>query len=50
MRPISPAYINSNPAKYRTHKERVVNGQTNNVTNYIYSSRDMDGLWKKSRY
>lgn len=46
MGEISPVYHMDKIAKYRIRKEEVVQGQTYNITHYIYFVRDSNGLWQ----
>jgi hypothetical protein len=42
---IGPVYYKDKIAKYRIRREEVVQGQTYNITYYIYFAKDPQGLW-----
>jgi hypothetical protein len=46
MREIEPIYFESKVAKYRIKREETVQGQTYDVTYYIYFVKDSNGLWQ----
>ena len=50
MREMSPVYIGGTRAKYEILREHELEGQTVEVTYYIYFSRDMYGIWKIDKY
>jgi hypothetical protein len=46
MREIEPIYFESKVVKYRIKREETVQGQTYDVTYYIYFVKDSNGLWQ----
>jgi hypothetical protein len=46
MGEISPVYHRDRISKYRIRREEVVQGQTYNITYYIYFVKDSNGLWQ----
>ncbi|MBW2358724.1 MAG: adhesin, partial [Deltaproteobacteria bacterium] len=50
MREIQPIYFKNGTAKYRIKREEVVQGQTYDITYYIYFIKNCKGLWKIESY
>jgi hypothetical protein len=45
MRDIEMIYLRDKMAKYRIRREEVIQGQTHDITYYIYFVKDVNGLW-----
>ncbi|MFH1672416.1 MAG: hypothetical protein ABIF87_03175 [Pseudomonadota bacterium] len=50
MRDIELIYLEDKVAKYRIRKEEEIQGQTYDITYYIYFVKDLNGLWKIESY
>ena len=50
MQPISPVYMRGDYAKYRIIQAHDVNGQTVNITYYVYFMKNADGIWQIEKY
>jgi hypothetical protein len=50
MSDIEKVYFKDKVAKYRIKREEIVQGQTYDITYYIYFIKGFDGLWKIESY
>jgi len=46
MQNIQQVYLRQNVAKYRIRRSEMINGQSVEITYYIYFSVDAQGIWK----
>jgi len=46
LRPIEADYIRQDTAEYRISRSETINGQSRDLTYFIYFVRDKNGIWK----